>query len=88
MRYDMPLPHPAEPSAAAEDYDNAVQAEAGCPDTTCADLNTCSACGRYICPDHTPDATTCVDIGDHHDGCLADCQSCADVRALELVGGL
>lgn len=86
----MPLIDPPEAyiTDAQIDHAEAVQIEAGCPNTRCTDLNTCSCCGRFICPDHTADATQCVDIGDHHDECVSDCTACADVRALELVGGL
>lgn len=86
MRYDMPLIDPPEAyiTHAQEDYAVAVAIEAGCPDTHCRDLNTCTACGEFVCPDHSTDSVECVDIGDHHDRCVKDCTACADVRAREM----
>jgi hypothetical protein len=89
-RYDMPLIDPPEAFVANAEIDHAeaVAIEAGCPTTSCPNLNVCEVCGDYICPDHTRDATTCVDVGDHHDGCVDNCQACVNERALELAGGV
>lgn len=78
------------------DHAEAIHEEAGCPrPSDCTDiLNTCVGCGKYVCPDHSPDAVECVEVGDHHATCQSDCDDCAasyardwaDERARALTG--
>lgn len=67
------------------DRDDTVHHEAGCPDPRdCADVvNVCACCGKYVCPDHSPESVRCVEVGDHHLECELSCPFCINARALD-----
>ena len=46
----------------------------------------CSVCGRWLCPEHSNEFTTCaenIDLLHHVGGCEAECLDCAGANALD-----